>query len=86
MSVGRLDYNTSGLLLLTTDGDLANALMHPSTRVEREGWRRVMGRVDKPMLDRLKVGLNSTMDLLNSPISKKAVATTTVLIVLCGAF
>ena len=80
VSVGRLDYNTSGLLLLTTDGDLANALMHPSTRVEREYLCRVMGRVDKPMLDRLKAGLNSTMDLLDSPISKKAVATTTALI------
>ena len=57
VSVGRLDFNTSGLLLLTTDGDLANALMHPSSRVEREYLCRVMGRVDKTMLERLKSGV-----------------------------
>jgi 23S rRNA pseudouridine2605 synthase len=57
VSVGRLDFTTSGLLLLTTDGDLANALMHPSSRVEREYLCRVMGRVDKTMLERLKSGV-----------------------------
>ena len=57
ISVGRLDFNTSGVLLFTTDGALANALMHPSNAIEREYLVRVMGRVDEPMVERLKEGV-----------------------------
>ena len=57
ITVGRLDYNTSGLLLVTTDGELANRLMHPSHRVEREYAVRILGEVDRDMLNRLQQGV-----------------------------
>ena len=57
ISVGRLDYNTSGLLLFTTDGVLANKLMHPSSVIEREYLCRVLGTVDEPLKKRLTDGV-----------------------------
>ena len=57
ISVGRLDFNTSGLLLFTNDGELANRLMHPSSNIDREYLVRIQGDVDDDMIKTLKEGV-----------------------------
>ncbi|MGE5638705.1 MAG: 23S rRNA pseudouridine(2605) synthase RluB [Clostridia bacterium] len=57
VSVGRLDINSSGLLLFTDSGELANRLMHPRYEVEREYRARVHGRLAPEVLERLRQGV-----------------------------
>lgn len=57
IAIGRLDINTSGLLLLTTDGELANRMMHPSGNVDREYACRIRGQATAEQLDRLRSGV-----------------------------
>ncbi len=57
INIGRLDINTTGLLMFTTDGELANRLMHPSYQMDREYAVRVRGEVDEEMIERLKSGV-----------------------------
>jgi 23S rRNA pseudouridine2605 synthase len=57
INIGRLDYNTEGLLLFTNSGELANRLMHPRYEVEREYAVRVMGRLTDEQIQALTSGI-----------------------------
>jgi 23S rRNA pseudouridine2605 synthase len=57
VSIGRLDFNSCGLLLFTNDGGLANRMMHPRYEIEREYAVRVLGEATPEMLERLRGGI-----------------------------
>lgn len=57
IAIGRLDINTSGLLLLTNDGELARRLMHPSFEIEREYAARILGEINEEVINRLREGV-----------------------------
>lgn len=57
IAIGRLDFNSCGLLLFTTDGALANRLMHPRYGIDREYAVRVLGELDESALARLTDGI-----------------------------
>jgi 23S rRNA pseudouridine2605 synthase len=57
VSIGRLDYNTAGLLMFTDSGEFANQLMHPSANLEREYAVRLFGVVDPAIIKKLKEGV-----------------------------
>lgn len=57
ISIGRLDFNSCGLLLFTNDGSLANRMMHPKYEIEREYAVRVLGEATAEILERLRQGV-----------------------------
>ena len=74
ISVGRLDVSTAGLLLLTTDGELAHRLMHPSGEVSREYRVRVRGRPGDDVLRRLLAVLPDTGERYLSTVLFEGIA------------
>ncbi len=70
--VGRLDYNTEGLLLLTNDGDFANAVMHPSKRIPKTYLVKVKGILEEEDLQKLRTGIKLE-DGLTSPSRVKTI-------------
>ena len=56
ITIGRLDINTSGLLMVTNNGELANRMMHPSYEMEREYAVRIFGAVSDEILAQLRLG------------------------------
>lgn len=64
--IGRLDYHTSGILLLTNDGEFANLLMHPRYEIEKVYIAKIEGIPSKEELQKLRKGIESGKDLLKA--------------------
>lgn len=72
--VGRLDYDTTGLIILTNDGELANLLMHPSNNVVKTYVAKVEGLLEKDAINQLKNGIiidGRKVDIVDFKIKKK---------------
>lgn len=71
--VGRLDYETSGLLIITNDGDLTYALTHPKHNVDKVYLAKVRGSISKNDIDRFEKGLNIDGEYTTAPARLKVV-------------
>lgn len=74
--VGRLDYDTTGLIILTNDGDFANMLMHPSYEIEKTYVAKINKVLDKDDINKLKKGVvidNRKVDIKRFKVRKKDV-------------
>ncbi len=74
--VGRLDYDTTGLIILTNDGDFANMLMHPSYEIEKTYVAKINKILDKDDINKLKKGIvidNRKIDIKRFKVRKKDV-------------
>lgn len=72
--VGRLDYDTTGLIILTNDGDLANHLMHPSNKIPKTYLAKIEGLIDKETIDKLKSGVvvdGKKADIISFKVKKR---------------
>ncbi len=58
LAIGRLDFNTSGLLIFTTSGELANRMTHPRFEIEREYAVRILGQLTEEQIQRLREGID----------------------------
>ena len=72
--VGRLDYDTTGILILTNDGDLTNHLTHPKNQIEKTYLAKIEGVLDKKAIDALKKGVvvdNRKVEILRFKVTRK---------------